>query len=34
MIIMHRIKGKQLSGLALLVKEKELDIECILYTIR
>ena len=33
MIIMHRIKGKQLSGLGLFVEEKELDIGCILYTI-
>ena len=33
MIIMHRIKGKQLSGLGFFMKEKELDIECILYTI-
>jgi hypothetical protein len=31
---MHRIKGKQLSGLASIGEEKELDIRCILYTIR
>lgn len=30
---MHRIKGKQLSGLGLFEQEKELDIACILYTI-